>query len=140
MVSCLHEHVLEVDGIVFCETTLPRGVDLPVDVEKQPAPEAVQPRQLRREPAFEVLACPRVRLHMRHEGADEASEILVLHRLGPGVVRRPIRVPVERYSSAGELHPELLETVAVHDVAPGRLDQLRTVSAVQVTLPGHASA
>lgn len=46
VVRRLHEHVLEVEDVVRAEATFPRRVDLPVDVEEQPAPEPLTSPQV----------------------------------------------------------------------------------------------
>ena len=40
------------------ESPFPLGVDLPVHLEEQPGPEAIEVCNVRGEPTFEVFRCP----------------------------------------------------------------------------------
>ena len=131
MVGRLDQHVLEVDGLVGGQSPLPLGVDLPVELEEQPGPEAIEVAQ--RSEASRRSRSSAVHefdltwaMKVRTSRARSSCFMGFAH----SSLRRPVRVPVEAQPEPGELVLELGEAVTEHDVGPGGLDEGRPVLGV----------
>ena len=127
MISGLDEHVLEVDAVIFGKSLLPLGVDLPVHVEEQVGPKAVEACHIRSESTIKIFFRPRIRFDVGHKGPDKARQILVFHRPHPLIPDRAIWVPVERHSEPLKLCLQIGESITKQHIGPLGLNESRSM-------------